>query len=72
MTSESPSPPPCRACTERPALPFEFSMAFQPIVDVRNRSLFACEALVRGKLYRQSKTTKIKPENDDDDRTETQ
>ena len=48
MTSESPSPPPCRACTERPALPFEFSMAFQPIVDVRNRSLFACEALVRG------------------------
>ena len=48
MTSESPSPPPCRACTERPALPFEFSMAFQPVVDVRNRSLFACEALVRG------------------------
>ncbi|WVM94137.1 EAL domain-containing protein [Halopseudomonas pachastrellae] len=48
MSNAATSPSPCRACTERPALPFEFSMAFQPIVDVRNRSLFACEALVRG------------------------
>ena len=48
MSNAATSPSPCRACTERPALPFEFSMAFQPIVDLRNRSLFACEALVRG------------------------
>ncbi|MBN13672.1 MAG: DNA polymerase IV [Pelagibacterium sp.] len=36
------------------------------------RDKYGREALVRGKLYRQSKITKIKPENDDDDRTETQ
>ena len=28
--------------------PFEFSMAFQPIVDVRHRDIYAYEALVRG------------------------
>ena len=48
MTTEPQSPPPCRACIDRPALDFDFSMAFQPIVDVRTRQLFACEALVRG------------------------
>lgn len=36
------------------------------------RDKYGREALVRGKLYRQSKITKIKPENDDDDRTKTQ
>ena len=36
------------------------------------RGRFGREALVRGKLYRQSKTKEIKPESDDDDRPETQ
>lgn len=48
MTTEPQTPPPCRACTDGPALDFEFSMAFQPIIDVRSREIFACEALVRG------------------------
>lgn len=40
--------PPCNACQDRPALAIDFSMAFQPIVDTRNREVFAYEALVRG------------------------
>lgn len=39
---------PCKACQNRDPLPFEFSMAFQPIVDVRTQTVFAYEALVRG------------------------
>jgi EAL domain-containing protein (putative c-di-GMP-specific phosphodiesterase class I) len=39
---------PCNACKEGKELDFEFSMAFQPIVDVRDNSIFAYEALVRG------------------------
>ncbi|MGX5658714.1 EAL domain-containing protein [Castellaniella ginsengisoli] len=39
---------PCKACQDRPPLPIDFSMAFQPIVDVRSREVFAYEALVRG------------------------
>lgn len=38
--------PQCRHCTT--ALPFEFSFAFQPIVDIRDGSIFSYEALVRG------------------------
>ncbi len=38
----------CRACREGAGLDFGFSMAFQPIVDVSNRTIFAHEALVRG------------------------
>lgn len=38
----------CLACKEGKALEFDFSMAFQPIVDVRSGSVFAYEALVRG------------------------
>jgi EAL domain-containing protein (putative c-di-GMP-specific phosphodiesterase class I) len=34
------------ACAQR--VPIEFKFAFQPIVDVRDRSVFAQEALVRG------------------------
>jgi len=37
---------PCAGCTI--PLEFELGMAFQPIVDIRNRSIFAHEALVRG------------------------
>ena len=36
----------CAGCRE--PLPFEISMAFQPIVDLRTRDCFAYEALVRG------------------------
>lgn len=40
--------PTCRACRDGKELGFEFSMAFQPIVDLRDNSIFAYEALVRG------------------------
>lgn len=40
--------PPCKACQDRPPLGIEFSMAFQPIVDMRTRTVFAYEALARG------------------------
>jgi len=46
--NEQPSKPTCAACQDGAALEFDFSMAFQPIVDMRDRSLFAYEALVRG------------------------
>jgi len=38
----------CGDCTEPERLGFQFSYAYQPIVDVRARSIFAHEALVRG------------------------
>ena len=38
----------CRECRGLNALDIEFSMAFQPIVDVPGRSVFGYEALVRG------------------------
>lgn len=38
----------CRECLGGAGLEFEFSMAFQPIVNVRTREVFAYEALVRG------------------------
>ena len=46
--NESLSIPPCAHCRDGQALGFEFSMAFQPIVDLCDRSLYAYEALVRG------------------------
>jgi EAL domain-containing protein (putative c-di-GMP-specific phosphodiesterase class I) len=39
---------PCQGCRDGAALDFEFSMAFQPIVDVETGGPFAFEALVRG------------------------
>lgn len=39
---------PCQSCKDGKELDFSFSMAFQPIVDLRNKSVFAYEALVRG------------------------
>ena len=39
----------CRHCLEANPLNFMISMAFQPIVDIRDNSVFAYEALVRGK-----------------------
>lgn len=38
----------CVECRDPAALGFAFTMAFQPIVDLRTRRLFAYEALVRG------------------------
>jgi EAL domain-containing protein (putative c-di-GMP-specific phosphodiesterase class I) len=38
----------CRQCRDGSALGFPLSMAFQPIVDVVRRQVFAQEALVRG------------------------
>lgn len=38
----------CRECREGKGLDFAFSMAFQPIVDVRKQAIFGYEALVRG------------------------
>lgn len=38
----------CSSCKDGTALDFDFSMAFQPIVDLRDRSVYAYEALVRG------------------------
>lgn len=38
----------CRACLAADVAPAEITMAFQPIVDVVNRKVYAHEALVRG------------------------
>lgn len=46
--SQHKTPPPCKACQDEQALDFDFSMAFQPIIDLRTRQVFAYEALVRG------------------------
>ncbi|TBU97137.1 EAL domain-containing protein [Phytopseudomonas dryadis] len=41
-------PEKCRGCQNSQALDFDFTFAFQPIVDIRERQVFAHEALVRG------------------------
>lgn len=38
----------CQACRDKTQLPFEFTMAFQPIMDLELDRPFAYEALVRG------------------------
>ena len=38
----------CEGCRDGEAFDLPFSMAFQPIVDLSSRSVFAHEALVRG------------------------
>lgn len=38
----------CNNCKDLDNLNFDFSMAFQPIIDVSNHSIFGYEALVRG------------------------
>lgn len=42
------SPGGCPGCKTSPELDFDFAFAYQPIVDVRDQSVFAHEALVRG------------------------
>jgi len=41
-------PPGCNRCKDDEALDFDFSYAYQPIVDFHARTIFAHEALVRG------------------------
>ncbi len=42
-------PAPCRSCSDEEAgFPMEVTMAFQPIVDVETRQVYAYESLVRG------------------------
>jgi EAL domain-containing protein (putative c-di-GMP-specific phosphodiesterase class I) len=41
-------PKPCALCRDEVPLGFEFTMAFQPIVDMRDRSVYAYESLIRG------------------------
>lgn len=48
MKSTTPPAAACAACHDDQRLEFDFSMAFQPIVDTRDRRVFAYEALVRG------------------------
>ena len=40
--------PPCAGCRDGAGLDFDFSMAFQPIIDMATGAPFAYEALVRG------------------------
>jgi EAL domain-containing protein (putative c-di-GMP-specific phosphodiesterase class I) len=56
---------PCTACKDGVQPPFPFSMAFQPIVDVDSRSVFAYEALVRGPHNEPAETilSRVTPEN---------
>lgn len=42
------APPSCASCRDDEPLGFDFTMAFQPIVDVRSGTVFAQEALARG------------------------
>ena len=41
-------PAACAGCRDDVPLPFEFKMAFQPIVDLNNNGVWGYEALVRG------------------------
>ncbi len=42
------TPAGCSKCNDLEKLDFEFSMAFQPIINVREQAIFGYEALVRG------------------------
>lgn len=54
----------CSECLNGAGLDFDFTMAFQPIVDVSSKVVFAHEALVRGKEG-QSAATVFEHVNDD-------
>ncbi len=48
MVDQKPLEVGCAGCLSTPELTFDFTMAFQPIVNLGNRTIFAQEALVRG------------------------
>jgi len=48
VSNDNCQPSGCAHCRDLPPLDFEFTMAFQPIVDLANNRMFAYEALVRG------------------------
>ena len=63
-----PSPPSragCALCRDAEPLPFDFSYAFQPIVDIQARKVFAHEALARGPAGEPADTvlSRVTPEN---------
>ncbi|WP_418939630.1 EAL domain-containing protein [Pseudomonas promysalinigenes] len=47
LTLQQPSG--CRNCRDNKGMDFDFTMAFQPIVNTRDHSIFGYESLVRGK-----------------------
>lgn len=54
----------CRQCAHHDKLGFDFTMAFQPIIDCRSKTVFGYEALVRG-LENQSAYSIISRVTDD-------
>lgn len=54
----------CKNCLESPLLDFDFTMAFQPIVDTNSGKIFGHEALARG-LKGESVSTIFAQVNDD-------
>ena len=47
LLAGAPVPPPCKSCGDTDKIEFDFKMAFQPIVDARDQTIFGYEALVR-------------------------
>lgn len=56
--------PKCQKCKSNESLPFDFTMAFQPIVNCQTHDVFGYEALVRG-LNNESAFSIISQVNDD-------
>lgn len=54
----------CRICSDNSTLDFDFTMAFQPIVNVNSNQIYGYEALVRG-LNNESAYSIISQVNDD-------
>ncbi|WP_339678503.1 hypothetical protein [uncultured Zhongshania sp.] len=54
----------CENCADNGKLDFDFTMAFQPIVNCRTKEVFAYEALVRG-LNNESAFSVMSNLNDD-------
>ena len=54
----------CNKCADKGSLDFDFTMAFQPIVDCHKNEIFGYEALVRG-LHQESAYSIISKVNDD-------
>lgn len=54
----------CRQCQDEGELPFDFTMAFQPIINTKTHATFGYEALVRG-MNNESAFSIIEQVNDD-------